>query len=100
MEKEVGKITHFFGKINVGVIKLSGALKGRDKIHIKGATTDFKQKLSSMQIEHKKVKTAKKGQSIGIKVNKQVRQGDLVYKVEEDKKDNKKKVTKKKSKKK
>jgi len=80
-EKEIGKITHFFNKISVGVIELKDTLKDGDTIHIKGATTDFKQTARSMQIEHDKIEEAKAGQSIGLKVNEQVRQGDLVYKV-------------------
>lgn len=80
-EKEVGKVTHFFTKISVGVIKLSGKLKDGETIRIKGATTDFKQKATSMQIEHEKVKEAGKGKSIGLKVSNPVREGDTVYKV-------------------
>ncbi len=99
-ENEVGKITHFFTKISVGVIKLSSTLKEGDTIHIKGATSDFKQKIKSMQIEHDKVKEAKKGQSIGIKVKDHVREGDLVYKVVEEKAPKKKTPAKKKTKKK
>ena len=53
--KEVGKITHYYTDISVGVIELSGTLKAGDKIRIKGATTDFVQKVESMQIEHDKV---------------------------------------------
>lgn len=80
-EKEVGKVTHFFTKIGVGVIKLSSKLKVGDGVHFKGATTDFTQKAESMQIEHENVEEAKKGQSIGLKVNEPVREGDVVYKV-------------------
>lgn len=80
-EKEVGKVSHFYGGISVAVVELSGALKVGDKIHIKGATTDFTQEVSSMQIEHKDIKEAKKGDSIGLKVAEKVRDGDVVYKV-------------------
>lgn len=81
-EKSVGKVTHFFGKIKVAVIKLSGPVKEGDTLHITGGEdTDFKQKVSSMQIDHKKVKLAKKGKSIGLKVSKQVRQGYKVFKI-------------------
>ena len=80
-EKKVGEITHFFTHINVAVVKFSGALNAGDKIRIKGASTDFTQTVSSMQIEHKEVKAAKKGQDIGLKVKKRCREGDLVYKV-------------------
>jgi hypothetical protein len=56
MEEEVGKITHFFSKINVGVLELTkGDLKIGDTIHIKGHTTDFFQKVESMQVLHQPV---------------------------------------------
>ena len=81
--KEIGNVTHYFGNIGVGVIKLKGTLKVGDTIHIKGHTTDFKQKVESMQIGHKPVKEAKKGKSIGLKVKDHVRDTDKVYKVTE-----------------
>lgn len=81
-EKEIGKISHYYTNIGVGVIELTGTLKVGDTIHIKGATSDFTQKVDSMQIEHENVETAKKGQAIGLKVDEHVREGDVVYKVE------------------
>ena len=80
--KEVGKITHYFSKIGVGVIKItSGSLKVGDKIRIKGATTDFEQEIDSMQIEHEQVEEAEAGQSIGLRTKEHVREHDVVYKV-------------------
>ena len=79
--KEIGKISHYYTHIGVGVIELSKTLKVGDKIRIKGATTDFEQTIDSTQIEHDKVEEAKKGQSIGLKVKEHVRQHDTVYKV-------------------
>jgi len=78
-EKEVGKVTHFFDHISVAVIELSHALKAGETIHVKGATTDFTQKVDSMQIEHKAVPEAKKGQSIGMKVAEPVKEHDKVF---------------------
>lgn len=80
-KKPIGEITHFFTDINVAVIKLSGTLKAGEKILIEGATTNFEQAANSMQIEHKEVKEAKKGDSIGLKVKERVREGDKVYRV-------------------
>lgn len=77
--KEIGKISHYFGKIGVGVVELTGKLKVGDKIRVKGATTDFEQPVDSMQIEHENVEEAKKGQGIGLKTLEPVRQGDTVY---------------------
>jgi translation elongation factor EF-1alpha len=85
MEEEIGKITHFFSKINVGVIELAkGELNVGDTIHIKGHTTDFYQKVESMQVEHAPIESAEKGMEVGLKVEASVRDGDLVLKVTED----------------
>tara|TARA_Y100000310_G_C20622956_1_gene784322 strand:+ start:573 stop:827 length:255 start_codon:yes stop_codon:yes gene_type:complete len=78
-EKLIGKITHYFSNIGVAVIKLSGVLKDGNTIHVKGASTDFTQLASSMQIEYKKVTSAKKGDDIGLKVKGRARPGDAVF---------------------
>ncbi|MBN2330444.1 MAG: translation elongation factor-like protein [Candidatus Aenigmarchaeota archaeon] len=78
-KKPIGAITHYFTKIGVAVIELSGKLSVGDSISIEGATTDVSQKIGSMQIDHKPVKTAGKGQSIGMKVVDRVREGDDVF---------------------
>jgi putative protease len=77
-EKEIGKVSSFFGHVKVAAIKLSGPLKVGDKVHVKGHTTDFTIEVKSMQIEGKDVKTAKKGDHIGIKVPDRVRPNDAV----------------------
>jgi len=83
-EKLIGKITHYFTNIGVGVIEITeGDLKVGDKIHIKGSTSDFEQKVGSIQIEHEKIEKAKKGDAIGLIVDQQVREGDQVYKIVE-----------------
>jgi len=78
-EKLIGKITHYFGKIEVAIIELSGVLKVGDRVHIKSHNNDFEQDVSSIQIEHKNVKKAKKGDAIGMKVDQKVKEGDEVY---------------------
>ena len=79
-EKPIGKVSSYFSHIGVAAIELKDKLKVGDKIRIKGSTTDLTQTVSSMQIEHDSVKEAKKGDSVGIKVNDKVRPNDLVYK--------------------
>jgi len=79
--KKIGKVTHYYTKIGVAVIELSDTLRVGDKIRIKGATTDFEQTIDSMQVEHEEIEEAEAGQSIGLKVNDNVRQHDVVYKV-------------------
>ena len=78
--KLVGKVTHYFGNIGVAVIELSDALKVGDDIRIVGGETDFTQTIESMEVEHQKVKEAKSGESVGLKVNQKVREGYSVYK--------------------
>ena len=79
-EIQVGKVTHYFAKIGVAVIEVAkGGIKVGDEIHIKGHSSDFKQRISSMQIEHEDVEMAEPGQSIGLKVEQPVRANDLVY---------------------
>ena len=80
-KKLVGKISHYFTKIGVAVIELTDKLSVGDEISIEGASTNFTQKVDSMQIEHKNIEKAKKGDSIGMKVKDRVREGDSVYKV-------------------
>ena len=80
-KKLVGKVSHYFTKIGVAVIELTGELSVGDEILIEGASTNFKQKVESMQIEHKNIEKAKAGDSIGMKVKDRVREGDSVYKV-------------------
>lgn len=79
--KEVGTITHYFTKISVAIVELTDTLSVGDRILIKGITTDFEQTVDSMQIEHTNVEKAEAGQSIGLKVNERVREGDTVYKI-------------------
>ncbi|OGZ33612.1 MAG: hypothetical protein A2Y98_01615 [Candidatus Portnoybacteria bacterium RBG_19FT_COMBO_36_7] len=80
-EKLVGKIIHFYTNIGVGIIELSDKLDAGEKIHVKGLSTDFEQTVESMQVEHQNVESAKAGESIGIKLNEKVREGDEVFKL-------------------
>lgn len=82
-EKQIGKITHFFSKINVGVIELSDGLKVGETIKIVGGDREFTQTVDSMQIEHENVQEVKAGESVGLKINEVVKPGDRVYKVVE-----------------
>jgi putative protease len=79
--RKVGKVTHYFTKIGVAVIELTDKLSVGDRIVIQGSTTGLEQAVSSMQIEHKNVPSAQAGQSIGLKVERRVREEDRVYKV-------------------
>ncbi len=79
-EKLVGRITHYYSHLGVGIIELTGGeLKVGDIIHVKGKHTDFTQTVDSIQIEHQNVARAEKGKVIGIKVKDKVREQDQVF---------------------
>ena len=65
----------------MAIVELKAPLSIGDKILIKGATTNFEQKVESMQIEHKDIEQAEAGQIIGLKVNQRARENDKVYKI-------------------
>jgi len=78
---KIGHVSHYFTKIEVAVVDLTGKLKVGDDIIIRGATTDFTQKVESIQIEHNQVEEAGAGDSIGLLVRYRVRAGDEVFKL-------------------
>ncbi len=79
--KLIGKISHYFSKIEVAVIDLSDSLKVGDTIRIVGGETDFNQTVDSMEIDRQKIQSAKAGDSVGLKVSQKVREDYKVYKV-------------------
>ncbi len=84
MEVEIGRVTHYYSHLCVAVLSLSDGLKVGDKIHILGHSTDFTQKVNSMEIEHHNVVWVKPGDDVALKVIEPVRVHDLVYRVVEE----------------
>ena len=75
------EVTHYFPHVNAAVLKIkTGDIRIGDELLFKGHTTDFKQKVVSMQIDHKPVLIAKKGDDFGVEVKSRVRAGDQVFK--------------------
>lgn len=81
MGEEIGKVTHYFTSIGVGVIELTGNLEKGDKIAIKGHTTDIEMEVESMEVDRKKIDKAGSGDSIGLKVRERIRPGDKIFKL-------------------
>lgn len=77
-EHPVGTVSHYYGKLEVAGIELSGQLKVGDTVHIVGHTSDFTQTVTSIQIEHETVDSAKAGDPVAIKVNERARVHDQV----------------------
>ena len=79
---KVGKVTHYYDKIGVAIVELDGTLTNGDKIKfVRGGEDLFEQTIDSMQIEHNKVDSAKKGDVVGLKAESEVREGADVFKV-------------------
>ncbi len=84
-EQRIGRVTHYWSKLGVAGIEITaGELRVGDTIHFKGHTTDFTQRVDSMQVEHEAVAIARAGDAVGMKVTDHVRDHDEVYKVTGD----------------
>jgi putative protease len=81
--KKIGTVTHYYGNIGVAVVELSGKLSVGDKVKFGDGESEFEQTVGSIQIEHKDIGSAKKGDAIGLKVDEKVNEGADVYLVEE-----------------
>lgn len=78
----IGVVTHFYGGPSVAIVKLeTGTLRIGDTIHIRGHTTDFSQRVDSLQVEHAPVETVGPQDDFGVRVDQHVREHDVVYKV-------------------
>ena len=78
--ERIGVVTHYFSNISVAVVKIeSGRLRVGNTIHIRGHTTDFKQRIDSLQVEHKPVPEVGPSDDFGLKVSQHVREHDVVY---------------------
>ncbi len=79
---KVGKVTHFYDKIGVAIIELTGTLSVGDKIRfVRGGEDLFTQVVESIQAEHKKLDSAASGDVIGIKTQEVVKQGAEIFKL-------------------
>ena len=79
---KIGKISHYFDKIQVAVLDVTDDLvKVGDTIRIGEFGTGTEQKVDSMQVEHKQVEVAKIGDEVGLKVVADVKPGTMVYKI-------------------
>jgi putative protease len=81
--RAIGQVIHYWTRLGVAGVELTDSLKMDDWVHFRGATTDFQQRVTSMQINHRFVNQAHAGQQVGILVADRVRTGDMVYLLED-----------------
>jgi hypothetical protein len=80
-EVRVGVVSHYYGHLSVAAVRLEVALAVGDTIRVLGHTSDFRQRVDSMQVEHRSVSEAIGGDEIGLKVVEHAREHDVVYRV-------------------
>jgi len=79
-EKKIGEVTHYYSHLHVATVRLTdGELHLGDTIHVSGHTSDFTQKVGSMELEHEKIEVAKPGDIVGVEINEHAREHDSVY---------------------
>lgn len=80
--ERIGVVTHYFSHLSVAVVKLEAAtLRVGDTIHVRGHTTDFKQRVDSIEVNHASVPEVGPNDDFGLKVREHAREHDVVYKV-------------------
>lgn len=83
MDKEIGKVIHYFNKVQVAVIKLEDDLKLGDIIKVVHGQREFNQKVESMQVDHESVPSREAGEEVAIKVKGKAPVGARIYRIEE-----------------
>ena len=80
---KIGKVTHYYDKIKVAIVELDADLGVGDKVKfVRGGEDLFEQSVDSIQIEHQKVASAGKGDVIGLKVERELKEGTDVFKIQ------------------
>ena len=80
--ERIGVVTHYYSHLSVAILRLeSGTLRVGDVIHIRGHTTDFSQKVESVEVNHAPANEVGPDADFGLKVVGHVREHDVVYKV-------------------
>jgi hypothetical protein len=82
-EERIGVVTHYYGHLSVATLRLeSGTLRVGDVIHIRGHTTDFSQRVESLEVNHASATEVGPNDDFGLKVVQHAREHDVVYKVQ------------------
>ncbi len=78
-DKAIGSVDHYYDKIGVAVLKLTAGLKVNDQLKFVKGDQEFTQAVESMQMEKKTISQAKRGDSVGLKVDQSVKPGTKVF---------------------
>lgn len=75
----IGKVTHFYDRISVGVVAIASTIRVGDMITLVHAGKSFTQKVVSMQQQHTPIPVALAGQEVGIKLDKYAPEGTKIF---------------------
>jgi len=78
-DKQVGTVTHWYDKLGVAVVKVTGKLARGASIKVKKGEEEFEDTVASIQIDHKDVPAAKKGDDAAIKLSQRAKEGAGVF---------------------
>ena len=81
-EKQIGRVTHWYDKLGVAVLDLKGTLKVGEKVKVVKGAEVFEEEIASMQVNHKDVSSAEKGDEVAVKFSQKTKEGAAVYKTE------------------
>lgn len=81
MKRIIGKVTHYYGKIGVAVVKLTGSLRLGDLVKFRSGKREVKEAVVEMQVDHKDIPIAEAGTEVGVKVHDPVEPGSDVTKL-------------------
>jgi hypothetical protein len=82
--KLIGHVTHYYSRLGVAVLDLTDSIRLGDVVHILGSTTDLRQVVRSMQIEHEPVEEVGPGQEVALEVDRRVRPRDRIFRLDEE----------------
>ena len=82
-EQRIGVVTHYYSHLSVAALQLDPGttLRVGDVIHILGHTTDFSQRVESLEVDRRSVLEVGPNDDFGLKVADHAREHDVVFKV-------------------
>lgn len=79
---KIGTVSHYYDKIGVAIVELNGTISVGDRIKfIRSGEDLFEQVVESIQVEHKKLDSAVRGDVVGLKTQQAVKEGTEVFKI-------------------
>ena len=78
-EKQIGTVTHWYDKIGVAVVRLTGKVSKGDTLKVRKGEEEFEDSVASLQIDHKDVSSAGKGDDAAMKLSQHAKEGAAVF---------------------